>query len=332
MTAKRKVDINMKLDELTRLGSYDFPGLGRKIAGKNGCRKIHKTLDGKSVAILFEDGNQLIHFPTQIGIPAYYPLTEVKIPEKISAVLMDLDGTSVKSEHFWIWVIQQVIATLRKEPDFRLEEKDMPHVSGYSVSEHLEYVINKYLAGKNNTRLENARSIYFEIVHRELQNVLEGKPAVEPCFEPAPFLREFLSTLKEKNVKIGLVSSGLHEKAFPEIKDAFSKIDLGDPVKFYDAIITAGFSIKKGQMGTLGELEAKPHPWLYAETLHALNVPGDEVIGIEDSGAGILSLKAAQIPAIGVSGGNIESGGEKSLCNAFFDNLEELLHWMKDKI
>ncbi len=65
---------------------------------------------------------------------------------------------------------------------------------------------------------------------------------------------------------------------------------LGDPLEYYDAIVTAGFSIKKGQAGTLGELEPKPHPWLYAETLFALHIPATEAVAIEDSGASILAI------------------------------------------
>jgi len=322
----------MRLDELVSLNSYDFIGLGKKIAGKDGCKKIYKTLDARSVIIVFDNGEKIIYFPTKVSIPTYYPLIEVKLPDKISAVLMDLDGTSVKSEHFWIWAIQQVIATLLKNYDFKFAEEDIPHVSGYSISEHLKYGINKYCKGIKEVTLENARNIYFEIVHRELQNVLDGKPVRELSFEPAPFLKEFLLTLKEENVKIGLVSSGLYEKSAPEIKAAFNKLGLGEPTEFYDAIVTAGFSVKKGQFGTLGELEPKPHPWLYAEALHGLNIPKDGVIGIEDSGAGILSLIAAQIPAIGIGGGNIELGGEKPLCSLFFNDLGEVLNWIKDRV
>ena len=43
---------------------------------------------------------------------------------------------------------------------------------------------------------------------------------------------------------------------------------MGNPLDFYDAIITAGDRLTKGQTGTLGELAPKPHPWLYAETAY----------------------------------------------------------------
>lgn len=39
-------------------------------------------------------------------------------------------------------------------------------------------------------------------------------------------------------MRIALVTSGLYEKAWPEIVSAFRTLDLGDPRAFYDAIIT----------------------------------------------------------------------------------------------
>ncbi len=79
----------MRLDELVSLNSYYFIGLGKKIAGEGGCKKIYKTLDEKSVIIVFDNDEKLVYFPTKVSIPTYYPLIEVKPPDKISAVLMD---------------------------------------------------------------------------------------------------------------------------------------------------------------------------------------------------------------------------------------------------
>ena len=82
---------------------------------------------------------------------------------------------------------------------------------------------------------------------------------------------------------------------------------------FYDVIITAGQALKKGQTGTLGELSPKPHPWLYAETARdGLGISPSrrhKVIGIEDSSAGIISIRLAGFAAIGIGGGNIETSG-----------------------
>ena len=135
------------------------------------------------------------------------------------------------------------------------------------------------------------------------------------------------------NVKIGLVTSGLYEKAWPEILSAFNTLDMGDPRKFYDAIITAGFQPGEGQAGTLGELSPKPHPWLYAETARVgMGIDfadRNSVVGIEDSGAGVCSIRLAGFLAIGISGGNIIESGTKELCCNYGDNFEQILRFIK---
>jgi hypothetical protein len=82
----------------------------------------------------------------------------------------------------------------------------------------------------------------------------------ENAFIPTEGLKEFLLELKSRNIKIGLVTSGLYEKAYPEILSAFRTLNMGDPKEFYDCIITAGFPLQKESVGTLGELSPKPHP------------------------------------------------------------------------
>ena len=115
----------------------------------------------------------------------------------------------------------------------------------------------------------------------------------------------------------------------PEIISVFKQLDMGDPVEFYDSIITAGYALRKGQPGTLGELAPKPHPWLYAETTSVgLGIPFErrhKVIGIEDSAAGIVSIKLAGFSCVGISGGNIEQAGVGELCDYRINNLLEIL-------
>jgi beta-phosphoglucomutase len=291
------------MDELTLLDKVDhfnFPGIG-ELKSQKIFPEIYKTKDSRAYFIRNEK-KVLVYLPTSIGVPAYYELVPVKMPAKIKAVLMDLDGTTVKSEEFWIWVVEEVVRQITKKRDFKFTPEDIPHVSGFSVSEHLSYAINKYLNKNPEATLSKAQKLYFEIVHRELSNIAEGKSSQSNhTFKPSDYLKEFLLALKEKGIKIGLVSSGLHEKAWPEIISAFKTLSLGNPLEFYDTIVTAGTAIKKGQAGTLGELEPKPHPWLYAETLHALHIKAEETIVIEDSGAGVVSARTAKLPVIGVA-------------------------------
>lgn len=292
--------------------------------GEGGVRAIYATGDGKTDFIEFE-GGCLAYVASSMGYPALYPVRPIEYAGKAKAVLMDLDGTSVRSEEFWMYIIEQTVAQLLHNPHFSLEEADVPFVSGHSVSEHLLYCIEKYAPGKT---VEEARSLYTQTTRREMREILEGRGR-KGAFTPSPFLREFLTELKGRGVKIGLVTSGLYEKAMPEIVSAFQTLGMGDPVDFYDAIITAGTALIKGQTGTIGELAPKPHPWLYAETAR-VGLGMDEsdrpyVLGLEDSGAGIVSLRLCNFASAGVAGGNIEQSGTKSLCTAFCGGLEEAL-------
>lgn len=291
---------------------------------RDGVVSITATGDRKVEFIAFRD-HTLAFVNSQMGYPAYYPVHPVKIEKPVTAVLMDLDGTSVRSEEFWMWIIQLTTASLLDNPRFELEDADLPHVSGHSVSEHLAYCIQKYCPDKT---VEEARTYYFKHTHREMKNILEGYGRKD-AFVPSPGLKEFLLELKRMGIKIGLVTSGLYEKAWPEILSAFRTLGMGDPKEFYDAIISAGFPLRKGEVGTLGELSPKPHPWLYAETCRVgLGIEFSQrntVVGIEDSGAGICSIRLAGYPAIGLSGGNILESGTQELCCHYCENFDEIL-------
>lgn len=293
--------------------------------GENGILKILATADDKVDFIVYENGQVLTYVKSKMGYPAIYPLNPVRIKKPIKAVLMDLDGTSVRSEEFWIWIIEQTTARLLDNPKFQLEDSDFPYVSGHSVSEHLQHCIEKYCPDKT---VEEARKYYFEITKREMKAILDGTGRVD-AFVPTPGLKDFLYALKEKNIKIGLVTSGLYEKAFPEIYAAFKQLGMGDPCEFYDAIITAGFAIRKGEVGTLGELEPKPHPWLYAETARVgLGIDfadRNHVVGIEDSGAGVVAIRLAGFSCIGFDGGNIKESGTTGLCSDYCKSFDEIL-------
>ena len=115
---------------------------GQFVVGRDGVQKILSTSDKKVEFIFFAD-HVIAFVNSAMGYPAYYPVNPVKMEKPIKAVLMDLDGTSVRSEEFWVWIIQQSVASLLGNPKFELEEADMPYVSGHSVSEHLEYDRNK---------------------------------------------------------------------------------------------------------------------------------------------------------------------------------------------
>ncbi len=330
----RGVDVNVivpglgELPQDSGLLSLESCSDGHFRAGQHGVNSILATADGKVEFVSFAD-RTLAYVTSAMGHPAYYPVHPVRLEKPLRAVLMDLDGTSVRSESFWVGIIQQTTASLLGDPGFQLSPDDLPYVSGHSVSEHLAYCIGKYVPGRT---VEEARAAYFQHVRREMRAIVDGPAGAGVAgsgFRPAPGLKDFLLALKAGGIKIGLVTSGLYEKAYPEILAAFRAMDLGDPRAFYDAIITAGFPLGQGEPGTLGELSPKPHPWLYAEVARVgLGIPFEDrgrVVGLEDSGAGVCAIRLAGFSAIGMAGGNIQSSGARALCSHYCASFEEVL-------
>lgn len=297
---------------------------GRFKTGADGVERILTPRDRRVEFVAFST-HALAHVRSLLGYGAYYPVHPVRVDRPVRAVLMDLDGTTVHSEAFWIWLIERTTATLIGDPRFTLGQDDLPFVAGFSVSEHLQYCLTRYCPGAS---MERARQIYFEHAHREMREILEGRGRVD-AFVPAPGVKDFLQVLKARGIAVAVVTSGLHEKAWPELVAAFRAMGLGDPRAFYDAIITAGFPIRRGEAGTLGELSPKPHPWLYAEACRlGLGIPFDDrsrVVGIEDSGAGVCAIRLAGFAAIGMTGGNIAESGTGPLCERLCASFDEVL-------
>lgn len=285
--------------------------------------RILRTKDEKAEFIYFKEGRVLVGILSNFCSPSYYELIPSRIQKTVKAVLMDLDGTTVLSEKFWIEMIRLTVSKALENTSFQFQDRDLPFISGNSVSEHLAYCKEKYQC---KPELEDMVSSYYSIARKQLQDMLYVSES--SYFEPQTGLREFLVLLKKKNIKVGLVTSGVNEKAIPEIKSVFQKIGLGEPEQFYDCIITAGVSLKGNGYGTIGELAAKPHPWLYREAAFSgLGISYQEreqTICIEDSAAGVFSTRIAGFPTIGICGGNIVRSGCQCLCQYYADSLKDI--------
>lgn len=256
------------------------------------------------------------------GIVADYKIAPTKFEKPAEAVLTDLDGTTLQSEEFWVYIIEKTVKELLGNEKFSLTDDDVPYVSGFTTIDHLGYCIKKYAEGKD---INKAVEIYHKTAEEELSKIMRGEGFVS-AFKPAEGLKEFLLGLKKKKIKIGLATSGLDYKAIPEITAAFRNIGLGNPLEFYDSIITGGRRKDTGDYGTIGEIAAKPHPWIYAELAYAgLKITDSaRVIGVEDSAAGVMSLRFAGFAAIGLESGNITKSGLNCLCEAKVNSLAEI--------
>ena len=200
---------------------------GRFVSGRDGVAAIATTGDRKVEFVDF-GRHELALVRSALGYPAYYPVHPVAIEKPVKAVLMDLDGTSVRSEPFWIWMIQLTTASLARRPGVRARGRRPALTCPATASPSIcEYCIRKYCPGRT---VEEARALYFEHTHREMAEILAGRGRRD-AFVPAPGLEDFLRALKARGIKVGLVTSGLHEKAYPEIVAAFRRADAGRPAR-----------------------------------------------------------------------------------------------------
>lgn len=284
-----------------------------------------KRLIGKSLGnvVFTEQNGNLYGNLTNYGVNASYLIKPVDFFGPAKAILMDLDGTTLTSEDFWVFVIEQTMQKLLGDGKFSLEESDIPFVSGFTTVDHLNYCLNKYMPEED---INSAIECYHKIAEFQLEEIMQGRGRID-AFKPAEGLKEFLTEVKRRKIKIGLATSGLDYKAIPEIVAAFRALNMGDPRNYYDAIITGGRRKDVGDYGTLGEVASKPHPWIYTELAYlGLKVTDPTtVIGIEDSAAGVLSLRFSGFPVVGLNSGNITQSGLDCLCCKKVNKLEEIL-------
>lgn len=284
-----------------------------------------KRLIGKSLGnvVFTEQNGNLYGNLTNYGVNASYLIKPVDFFGPAKAILMDLDGTTLTSEDFWVFVIEQTMQKLLGDGKFSLEESDIPFVSGFTTVDHLNYCLNKYMPEED---INLAIECYHKIAEFQLEEIMQGRGRID-AFKPAEGLKEFLTEVKRRKIKIGLATSGLDYKAIPEIVAAFRALNMGDPRNYYDAIITGGRRKDVGDYGTLGEVASKPHPWIYTELAYlGLKVTDPTtVIGIEDSAAGVLSLRFSGFPVVGLNSGNITQSGLDCLCCKKVNKLEEIL-------
>lgn len=287
------------------------------------AQEIYCSVDKKIEFVIFPGSICMAGVTSALSNTVYYPLCDVSIGNKITSVVMDLDGTTASSEKFWIEIIRQVVVKMTGDSNFQFKKSDFPFISGHSVSEHLSYCITRYSPLFD---IYEAMDIYKKIYTKELKAIVNDSKA--SAFEPTKGIKRFILEAKKHNVKIGLVTSGVYDKAYPEILAILHRLNETDPSKFYDSIVTAGSTLKDNLFGTLGEISAKPHPWLYIESTRiGLSEPkcSQSIIGFEDSGAGVMALRLAGIPVIGIKNGNIVSSGYEKFCEFMVDDMDEAL-------
>jgi len=147
--------------------------------------------------------------------------------------------------------------------------------------------LDKLVQGRTND--EANRNIFGkDISDQESKNITKEKQAiylelVGNKIAPVEGLLDFLKTLKEKKITVGLATSATHNM----VEFVFSKIDIEE----YFQVVTCAQDVQK----------SKPAPDIYLETAKKLDVEPKDCIVFEDSFSGIESAQKAGMKVVALA-------------------------------
>lgn len=218
--------------------------------------------------------------------------------QELEAVMIDMDGTSTDTEKLILEALRRTMAGELGDVGFAFSPEDCAYIIGNSNTNRMVYLTEKY--GLSSGKLQEYIDNYHKKYHEMLVDIRDGK-ATDHSIEPMPGLKEFLLCLKERGVKVGLVTSNLGRIVDVVMAEAFRKMEITMPFcEFYDGVIVGE---------EVGEAFLKPHPNLY------VRVAGEKLFiedkskcfVVEDSSVGVAAARiagfaAAAIPCPGTDG------------------------------
>lgn len=213
------------------------------------------------------------------------------------AVLFDLDGvlTGTSDNHFDSWKL------LCEDLGYELPEEFRNKIRGISRLDALELILEhfdlEYSAEEKNKLADLKNNYYRESILSFTQENLY------------PGVIELLELIKKKGAKIGLVSAS---KNAPQLIKSM-RIE-----KYFDVIVDP----QKLMRG-------KPYPDPFLTAAKILSVDPINCLGLEDALAGIESIKAAGMTAIGIDNENLIKA------DATFKTIQDstcyILKWLDGK-
>lgn len=186
------------------------------------------------------------------------------------AVIFDMDGVVINSEHFWLQAEIEIFSSL----GVQLSPADHLLTQTMTTKEVTNFWFARY--PWRNVTLEEAEQM---VIKRVIELI-----RTEDCF--IENVRPFIEHLKTLNYKIGLATNA------PEsfISISLERAGISD---LFDAISSSE-----------QEKQGKPNPAVYLTTAQKLNVSPDKCIVIEDSYHGMKAGKNAGMTVVAFTNGN----------------------------
>ena len=182
----------------------------------------------------------------------------------IEAVIFDMDGVLIDSEHHW----QRTEKTMFRELGIELTDELLVQTRGLRTEEMVAHWHSRFdLDGVEKE----------ELMRRYDEQMVEIMKTDVPLMEGAEDAIQFF---REKNIQIALATCS----TIAHIDAAMDKHDLK---KYFDKLVSAAH-----------EMQGKPHPEVYLRTAELLKVDPTCCLAIEDSFFGVIAAKAARMKVV----------------------------------
>ena len=312
--------LNLKVDTATfALIRKTAMSLGKRIippqeaADFCEARLLSLEVNGISSALIYPMVNDYYNDTIEIIAPVLFKkipgikdgtllASTLPLPKKFSrpaAVIFDLDGTLMDSVDLYYNMLCEGCLRLEVQPPLRESFNEFMG-EGLGFWEGWEAITGKAAAeGERDKLKKQIMDVFDDIWQRRYEDEVSLFPGV----------KELLLLLKDKDIKIGVVTSSFYIKKM----DLFKRAGL-DPDELFSAVITRNDAARK-----------KPHPEPFFRCLEQLGVPAQDAMCVGDSPCDIAGGRAAGLITVGVLTG---TGTVQSLCkegaDAIMGNVAEL--------
>lgn len=248
----------------------------------------------------------------------------------VRAILLDLDGTTVRTEPIWNSLVELAVREVLGRDDFVFAPDDIPRISGFSVEANIRYALQCYGPTSDDALVAKAVAVQRSLLWEFLTAVERGDASAVERIDPMPGVAAWLRHLQEAAIPVALVSAAPERKVMTELNCAFTRMALGSPQEFFAVIMTLESSHHQGlRQPVVPAARPKPDPWLYREAMRLLRVSPRDCLGFEDSEAGIASLLAAGVPPIGMGIKSPREGTVETECVACFEDFTGVIPWFR---
>ncbi|MFB6467324.1 beta-phosphoglucomutase [Cytobacillus sp. Hz8] len=215
--------------------------------------------------------------------------------KNLSAIIFDLDGviTDTAEYHFLAW------KALAEDMGIRFTREDNEMLKGISRMESLEKILeiggrSADFSSEEKEKLAAKKNDHYRTLIQKItpDDILPG-------------MKEFIFSIKEKGLKLGLASAS---------KNAFAVMESLGLMEVFDAIVDAKTVVN-----------GKPNPEVFLKAADLLHVDASTCIGMEDAVAGVEAIKAAGMFAVAVGKRESFTKADMVYENTAFVSLNEIL-------